>query len=383
MWSTWYHIHIKTIQIFLIMNIQILSGLILTLTLTACGSGSGSTSNSLTPSGVSNPNTAGSNSQCTNKFTNNWNSVKYWENKDGNPPPIDYVATGGGKYVVAGWTAGYSSSDAETWKVIPNLDRKYIHGLIYGQGLFVALGGTFTGNGNSAYISSDGVSWSTYLINGKNGISKDLPVFKTRDMAYGNNKFVVLGSLSSGLLAIFTSNDGFNWKKANSFPYDLAGTAHPTWISFANGVFYMGGSTNLRQMFTSVDGENWNSVSINGDSIFPSGNISGMQYIAGQYVSVDNEGVIAISKDAINWRSISKNQETLVAFGNSIVIGAGHALIIDSKNVAEDVKRVYTSCDGIRWASAQVRIGNFGYRAAIGDSGAVILNAGIMYTSRF
>lgn len=362
------------------MNIRTLSSITLALLLAACGGGSASTSNTATPGGVSNPDTTGSNLQCVNKFTNSWNSVKYWgsEVSEGSQPQVDQVATGGGRYVVAGWGAGYSSSDAVTWKVIPALNKKQIRGLTYGKGVFVAIA-EFGGN-NVAYVSSDGVDWKSYLVNGKNGLAKELPFFRTTDMAYGNNKFVISG----GAGTIMNSADGFNWKKADTVPPNLAASASLSWISFANGVFYMGvgGNTNFRQMLTSKDGENWNLITINGDSIFPSGNISGMQYINGLYVAVDTEGVIANSRDGINWRSVTKNQEAL-GWGNSIAMGASQLMIVDTATVKEGETRVYTSCDGIRWNSAVTRIGNFGHRMAISDSVAIIINARNIYTSRF
>ena len=166
------------------------------------------------------------------------------------------LAYGNGVYVAVGGASGtataVSSTDGATWisRTPTALSTGYYSAVAYGAGGNAS--GTFVAINNGALITSysnNGVSWSA-------GGSLPAGYTTTVSVAYGNNKFVTLGS--DGKVA-YTINYGVNWIAAPT----CAGTTTSvlsssfTWtkISYAQGLFLALAQGSVSA--TSPDGINW------------------------------------------------------------------------------------------------------------------------------
>lgn len=202
--------------------------------------------------------------------TNTWNAIAYGNGK--------YVAVGTNGYVTTStdgknWTTpeqrlrtsgkrivyanGYflvslyfgsfsKSFDAETWtytsRIGSNLSDWY--DIVHGNGIWVAVGE----NGSRGYITSsaDGSSWTEPTIHTE--------VETIYSVAYGNGKFIATGT--GGY--IFTSEDGQNWE---SVKIDAFRSILFEKIIYANGLFVACGwqytDTYIGCIVTSTDGVTW------------------------------------------------------------------------------------------------------------------------------
>ena len=106
-----------------------------------------------------------------------WEGITY----DGN----QFVAVGSSTYTMV-------SSNAITW--ITGSDTQTFHNVVYGNGLYIAVGG------NEIASSIDGLTWTT---------RKSVAGNNWYDVAYGNGLFVTISY--SGTYRIATSSDGINW----------------------------------------------------------------------------------------------------------------------------------------------------------------------------
>ncbi len=160
----------------------------------------------------------------------------------GGTPTIAGVAYGNGVYVAVGGTASaYSSATGSLWttRTIPTLGSGTYSALAYGNETFVAI---TTGNVETA-ISSNGNSWSA---------GGNLPTSSTwNSIAYGNGRFV---AIASGTRNVAVSTDkGTTWVlSANQLPSSATWTR----VAYGQGLFFAissGGTTAA----TSPDGITW------------------------------------------------------------------------------------------------------------------------------
>ncbi len=128
----------------------------------------------------------------------------------GDATSIEQVIHDGSQFVACGWDrvnntnkgAIYTSPDGVTWT------RRYQDGIeLYS---LAAGGGHYAAGGDNSTIltSSDGITWSPVL-----GVSGQPGVFYS--MAYGDGRFLAVGSRSSAGLAM-TSPDGTTWTNTSS-----------------------------------------------------------------------------------------------------------------------------------------------------------------------
>jgi hypothetical protein len=102
-----------------------------------------------------------------------------------------------------------TSSDGILWHAT-TCPQKFYRSVTYGNGLFVAVGDSVTGDNVST--SSDGLIWTSH-----DGISEYFGVWNS--VTYGNGLFVAVGITGNsipGVPAIMTSPDGINWTKRTS-----------------------------------------------------------------------------------------------------------------------------------------------------------------------
>jgi hypothetical protein len=150
-----------------------------------------------------------------------------WNSNDSGGEYLSEVAYGNGKYIAFSFPEGLggvcTSLDGINW-VLTSVEginsTAQIYSLVFGSGLFVAVGTDGSTGIAMIWISTDGINWS----------SQDLPVSGSTeffDIAYGNG-FAVVGfdGFSGYKNIIATSANGISWN-IQTLPYssDLSGIA--------------------------------------------------------------------------------------------------------------------------------------------------------------
>lgn len=105
-----------------------------------------------------------------------------WHSRDGGVTNDAFfgVAYGNGKFVVTGYfePVVLTSPDGVTWTTHTIAPYAYLRGVVWGNGVFVAVG-----NGGRILTSPDGVSWTDRSTNG-------VPIY---DLTYGRGTFLGVG----------------------------------------------------------------------------------------------------------------------------------------------------------------------------------------------
>lgn len=146
------------------------------------------------------------------------------------------------------------------------------------------------GTSGQARKSLDGISWSNTF---NFGSGTNFASMQTR-LAWGNNLWIAVSHTQSNY---YTSADGENWT-SRSVPAALgAGRA----ISFANGRFFMAGTTD-GILHYSTDGINWSACTVNGISTSKAGRVAfGLGYWAMICSGSDASGRVFTSGDGITF----------------------------------------------------------------------------------
>jgi hypothetical protein len=218
---------------------------------------------------------------------------------------ISFLAFGDGIFVGVGFSnvgspgvpTGFaaSSTDGINWTARTPAANNWWQAVAYGNGLFVAV--SRTGTGNRIMTSPDGITWTS-----RN--SGNSPEFS--GVAYGNGIWVAIASSGTGGLT-YTSVDGITWtERATAFGNES--------IHFANGKFVTGS-------YYSTNGLTW-TIAINGF------NPLAITYGNGYFVGVISSGVnrFYYSADGITWTATPAASNAAfesIAFGeNTFVAGA-------------------------------------------------------------
>ena len=249
----------------------------------------------------------------TSAADNNWNGITY-----GNGLFVAVADTGTGNRVMTSpdginWTSRTSAAD-NNW-----------NGITYGNGLFVAV--TNTGTGNRVMTSPDGINWTIRTSAADN---------QWRAVTYGNGLFVAVASSGTGS-RVMTSPDGVNWTIRTS-------AADNTWrsITYGNGLFVaVASSSTGSRVMTSPDGINWTLRTSAADNQWRA-----VTYGNGLFVAVADTGTgnrVMTSPNGVNWTirtSAADNNWSGIIYGNGLFVA-----------VAENGtgSRVMTSPDGVNW----------------------------------
>jgi len=191
------------------------------------------------------------------------------------------AAFGNGVYVAVGGTSSATSSTTATsWisRTIPTLGAGTYSAVTYGNGTFVAIS---TSN-NATAFSTNGTSWAA---------GGNLPASTTwTSIAFGNNRFVAIAS--GGTTTAYSLDNGVTWSSpAVGLPIST------TWIRirYAQGVFFAiaQGTTTAA---TSPDGINWTARTMPGSTTNWSGLAFGNVSNIPLWIATSNtSGVIAAS----------------------------------------------------------------------------------------
>ena len=260
----------------------------------------------------------------TSAADNAWNSVTY-----GNGLFVAVASSGTGNRVMTSpdgitWTSRTSAADY-TWNSIT-----------YGNGLFVAVGTNNTTYSGEVMTSPDGITWTSRNESAGNYWSA---------VTYGNGLFVTVGYSGIGN-NVMTSPDGVTWT------LQTTSTANG-WssVTYGNGLFVAvatSGSSNL--VMTSPDGIAWTL-----GTPFVGGYWSSVTYGNALFVTVGNSGggAVMTSPDGITWTSRASQAAAANYTWNGITYGNGLFVAVSFSG-----NQVMTSPDGITWTSQLLAANN-------------------------
>ncbi len=278
----------------------------------AAGSGSASAAASLTPTESVVP---GINwTSRTSAADNSWYGVTY-----GNGVFVAVSGSGTGNRVM-------TSPDGITWTSRTSAANNFWNSVTYGNGLFVAV--SESGTGNRVMTSPDGITWTSRTSAADNSWIS---------VTYGNNLFVAVAY--SGINnRVMTSPDGINWTTRTS-------ASNNNWVSvtYGNGLFVAVAATGTNRVMTSPNGINWTTRTPAVDNGWNS-----VTYGNDLFVAVSSNGSgnrVMTSPNGITWTSrtsAAENSWNSVTYGNSLFVAVSST---GSGN------RVMTSPDGIIWTS--------------------------------
>jgi hypothetical protein len=263
---------------------------------------------------------------------------------------ISTIAYGNNKFVAGDYNGKIATSpDGVTWTAALNVpfiggSAGGIHGIVYGNGKFVGIGGGGSGNNTIIATSPDGVTWTAVTINnvffaivyannkyviggtygatspdGTTWTASSNTTFNTSrilEIAYGNNKFVAVGG--DGKMA--TSPDGTTWTAVSNTTF---GTSSISAIAYGNNKFVAGGGGG--KMAASPDGTTWTAVA---NSTFDTSNIRAIAYGNNKFVAVGQGGKMATSPDGTTWTAVSNttfgtNDIQAITYGNNKFVAGG------------------------------------------------------------
>jgi hypothetical protein len=290
-------------------------------------------------SGITQPRVLGKNdgvvwATSTSAVDNAWSSVTY-----GNGLFVAVANSGTGNRVM-------TSPDGITWTSRTSaVDNGWVS-ITYGNGLFVAV--SWTGTGNRVMTSPDGITWTSRTSAVDN---------QWRSVTYGNGLFVVVANTGTDD-RVMTSPDGITWTSRTS-----ASTVGNSWrsVTYGNGLFVAVASNTFEYdtVMTSPDGITWTSRTSAADNGWQS-----ITYGNGLFVAVAGSGTgnrVMTSPDGINWTSrtsAADNQWMSVTYGNSLFVAVAYN---------GTGNRVMTSATGTTWAIASSTADNNWYGVTYGN----------------
>jgi hypothetical protein len=236
--------------------------------------------------------------QRTSAADNEWRSVTY-----GNGLFVAVAATGTGNRVM-------TSPDGTTWTIRTSAADNNWLSVTYGNGLFVAVAST--GTGNRVMTSPDGIAWTSRTSAADN---------TWNSVTYGNGLFVAVSSTGTGN-RVMTSQDGIIWTARTS-------AADNNWLSvtYGNGLFVAVASTSTgNRVMTSPDGVTWTARTSAADNEWRS-----VTYGNGLFVAVASTGTnnrVMTSPDGINWTirtSATDNNWLSVTYGNGLFVAVAQS----------------------------------------------------------
>ncbi len=218
------------------------------------------------------------------------------------------IASGGGRFVAAGSFGGTNifgaTSDGVAWEFSKHEGNysRYVRGIVFHNGNFVALGGDPGSVGAAkpfALISADGKDWGSLI---------ELPgKFILRRFAIGNGLIVGVGD--RGRRAV--SPDGREWQDAAS----VKAIDTLVDVAFGAGRFVGVGLNGLRM--TSDDGLNWYNRLVGEEGE----HLNSILWTGTQFVAV-GDGATFTSADGFAWQRTSNHDAPLtVAYGGNTYIG--------------------------------------------------------------
>ena len=261
---------------------------------------------------------------------------------------LNAVAYGNGTFVAVG-TGGriLTSTDGMTWAIRTPGVTTELRAVTHGNNMWVVVGGQISVFGipeeDALLTSPDGVTWTD-----RSAETPNFPAQSLHGVTYGNNIFVAVGwSLASQEgFSIYTSTDAVNWQQQ---PTGLFGinSMDLTAVGFGNGKFLAAGFGRL----SSVDGTNWSRV----PNVYYYFAGAGIIYENDRWViarsigvSWDDHGRIETSVDGVNWhlqRQGTAENLSGIEFAPElgVAVGAGGTIVTSSNALRWDLQVSGTS----------------------------------------
>ena len=264
---------------------------------------------------------------------------------------------GNGYYVIAGTGGELAySQDGVNWTKITAFTSDVITGLAYGNGYFVAVdsGGKIFRTDIPENVWSNVSSFEGNVI--------------IESVRYINNQFVACGHYGY----ILRSTNGENWDILHEFE-DKTTDKKFIDIGYGDGKFVAVGGDGM--IYTSINGEIWydhTSATVTTD-------IRAIMYANGQFVIGTSGGIIAYSKDGINWQLANNPSSLTISWIRNFTYFDNRLYVVMYASNGQG--EIWLSKDkGITWEVAQtvagrlwcVSCGNDKFFAS-GDNGAIYL----------
>lgn len=287
--------------------------------------------------------------------------VVWTERSGGAREHLQGVTYGDRRFVAVGEKGRILTSAAgEAWDSVASGVTAALRGAAYGNGLYVAVG-----DGGTVLTSPDGTGWTRAAAPTQANLYA---------VTYGERRFVAVGADS----AVLTSSDGASWTAVAGLPQaDLKA------VAFGGGQFVAVGSA----LLNSRDGQTWSQVPEG------RGDLVGVTYGLGRFLTVGAEGAFGISLDGQEWfwEQMIPGPEarrpliTSVGYGNGwfVALGQHHYLAPNSQNW-QSAPAAFFSGTGELWGperlpptgylSRGLAYGNGRY-VAVGDMGHILTAA--------
>lgn len=186
----------------------------------------------------------------------------------------------------------------------------FFYECVYRRGTHVAIGAA-----GALFTSTNGITWTFQNL----AISYPL-----HGVAYGADKFVVVGDRPVGNSVIWTSSDGIEWS-ARALASVTFGTG--TYVAVGDGVV------------RSTNGTDWAYVGPSARTL------SGVAYGSGLFVAVGEQGTLLVSTDGLQWGARPSGVRTTLF---NIVYGTGKFVAVGLGGM------ITTSPDGFSWTPGKV-----------------------------
>ena len=273
------------------------------------------------------------------------------------------IAYGNGLWVAVGESWSWptyrhvfvSADNGATWSSgsLP-YDWPYVPKIAFGEGKFAVVC-MYCGDGyqGAVFTSGDGLAWDT-------NVAWALYWDGTHDISYGNGMFLSTGP------SIVRSDDGTAWYLSNDMAgYDPRGLAYDGTNYIAGGLYGF--------MATSTDRVNWRALS--SDNTFGGYSINEVDYGAGTFVAVGDNGRIAISPDSgQTWTRVTSGTTSYL---HGVAFRPGQWLAVGTDGVA-----LLSTDHGESWMRVPIG-GNMALHGVAAGDGlwTVVGENGLMFTS--
>jgi hypothetical protein len=250
------------------------------------------------------------------------------------------VAYGNGIFVTGGPNHMLASLDGLNWGSVAAGVGLGFNDIVFGNGIFVAVGGSIYASphfptSSSAFIktSPDGLNWTTTRSTSGSGASYPGPL---QGIAFGNGMFVAVAQ--DGQDNVLTSEDGANWTVRVQASFSLKGVAAGT-----SGFVAVGGFGTL---VSSSDGVEWvaRSTGVGGGTVFggPYVPITKVVFANNTFVALGDYGIILTSPDGVAWTSQNSGTTNTL---NSVIFENGTFVAVGVNGT------ILTSPDAVVWTS--------------------------------
>ena len=242
------------------------------------------------------------------------------------------------------WLAHYlpsgiaSSSDLENWRDVQLDESKFeCWNLAYGNGKFIATGGSGKENKTYIAISNDGIDWNYKIVD----TGKDFSI-TSNSCRFLNNRFIfitgwynyntVTGIRNYTVIQIYETTDGEHITR-HEYRHNGPENIDCMDITYANGLYIIAGESGT--ILISNNLVNWTKINSGVKD-----KLVGITYGRNLFVVTGENGIILTSEDGKNWTKQKSNTTSYLIrskYGNGVFVAVGYN------------GTILTSLDGENW----------------------------------